>query len=258
MLYNIIIMSMNKYEKLRYDYLEYHDKLWEDTTYEAESSKTKTIVEYIQKAGGYAGKPFYVVLKDAGYKPYTIKALFQRAADMYEHSQKLGILSSFNNPYKDFLISNNHLFRNAYKTERLKIDFDEARSRINKELNYDKDLQSFCLALLKSGLRIHEAYKVDYDTASVIGKGGKRRYVNFEYKSDNPPTESRVRRALKKIGLKPHTLRKLLATKLSRSDMTYTDICEVMGWSSLETAARYLQPLKEEQLKQKLTEILEE
>ena len=65
-----------------------------------------------------------------------------------------------------------------------------------------------------------------------------------------------VRKELAKIGLKPHSLRKLLATKLSRSNMTYTDICAIFGWSSLATAQKYLQPLKEDQLKQKMKEIL--
>ena len=114
------------------------------------------------------------------------------------------------------------------------------------------------MALLKSGLRIHEAYKVNYETSSVIGKGDKERFTAFSFpKHLQMPSEYHVRGALQKLGLKPHSLRKLLATKLSRSDLRHADIMQVMGWSSIATASKYFQSLNEEQLKQKMKEIVD-
>jgi integrase len=102
-------------------------------------------------------------------------------------------------------------------------------------------------------------YLVNKETSSVIGKGNKERFTTFAFPEHlELPSEWQVRTALKKIGLKPHSLRKLLATKLSRnSDIKNQDILAIMGWSSLETANKYLQPLNEQQLKQKMKEILE-
>lgn len=244
----------NKYEELRYAYLDYHDKLWDSSTYRSESSKTKSIIELIEKAGGFSGVELYKLMLAEGYKPYTIKVFFQRAGAMYKFGMSNGIVPNFNNPYSDFIMSSAHLFRNAYKTERLKLDYDEALIRINTIPNIE--VRDFCIALLRSGLRINEAYKINYETSSVVGKGDKERFVVFSYEHKSMPSESMVRRELAKIGLKPHSLRKLLATKLSRSNMTYTDICAIFGWSSLATAQKYLQPLKENQLKQKMKEIL--
>lgn len=243
------------YEKLYYSYLAYYDKIWDNKTYASESSKLKTIIR-VMRLSGLRGIDFYGILKAEGYKPYTIKALVQRAASLYRHGQEQKFLSTFNNPMYDLLVKSPQLFRNAYKPERLKLDFDEALTRI-KTIE-DEATREMCLALLKSGLRIHEAYKVNYVTASVIGKGDKERFTAFTFPAHlEMPSEYRVRTELKKLGLKPHSLRKLLATKLSRSDLRHADIMKIMGWSSIETASKYFQSLNEEQLKQKMKEITE-
>jgi integrase len=246
----------NKYEELYYAYLTHNDKMWDDSTYKSESSRLKTIVSVLE-VSGFRGQDFYAELKRQGYKPYTIKVMVQRAAAMYSHGQKLKIVSAFNNPFFDLLASAPQLFRNAYKAERLKLDFDEAMKRV---LTIPQEnVREACISLLKSGLRIHEMYLVNKETSSVIGKGNKERFTTFAFPEHlELPSEWQVRTALKKIGLKPHSLRKLLATKLSRnSDIKNQDILAIMGWSSLETANKYLQPLNEQQLKQKMKEILE-
>lgn len=243
----------DKYEQMYYEYLSYHDSVWNDKTYASESSKLKTIIRAMRKSG-LNGVAFYEALKEEGYKPYTIKSLSQRAGAVYAFAQTKGIVSNFNNPFKDLLIRHPHLFRNAYKPERLKLDFDEARKRIETIPN--ETIKLFCLALLTSGLRIHEAYLVNTETASVVGKGGKERFTSFLFPAHlTMPSEYQVRTALAKIGLKPHSLRKLLATKLSRSDLRHADIMTIMGWSSIETAQKYFQPLNEEELKRKMKEI---
>lgn len=243
-----------KIEELRYAYLDYHDNVWSNTTYTAESSKTQTIVNAIQ-ASGMSGTDLYTYLKDRDYGAYTIKALMQRAAAMYDFGRERGLVVSQINPFRDFLVRNAQVFRHAYKSERLTITFETAKERI--ESIEDDNMREFCLALLFSGLRIHEAYKVNHETSTVVGKGGKERYVMFNYRG-NPPSEYAVRKALKEIGLKPHSLRKLLATRLARSHLTHTDIMTIMGWSNIETATKYFQPLNNEQLAAKLKEAIGE
>jgi site-specific recombinase XerD len=242
-----------KYEQLRVAYLSYYDKVWDLKTYRNEASRAKTIIEAL-KVSGFNGMAFYAALKDMGYKPYTIKTIVQAAGRIYAHGQKEKIVDSFNNPFKDFMATSKNVFRNAYKPERLKIDFDEAHRRILTI--EDENIKYFCLALLQSGLRIHEAYKVDHSTSSVIGKGDKQRFVIFNYNRPNPPSEYAVRKQLTALGLKPHSLRKLLSTKLARGGFSREDLMEIMGWSSSQTADKYNQPLFEEQLREKLQKVL--
>lgn len=250
---NETIIYSDKYEELYFRFLSHYDRVWDAKTYKSESSKLKLVLKTL-RVSGLSGMHFYDALKKQGYKPYTIKAVFESASRMYEHGQHENIVSSFNNPFKEFLFRQKNLFRYAYKTERLKIDYDDTKKLL--ETIQDENLREFCLALLQSGLRIDEAYKVDHSTSSVVGKGGKQRFVNFKYNRPNPPSEYAVRKQLTALGLKPHTLRKLVATKLSRSELSRTDIREYMGWSSDITADRYNQPLKEEKLKAKIEEIL--
>jgi len=56
----------------------------------------------------------------------------------------------------------------------------------------------------------------------------------------------------KGIGLTPHSLRKLFATKLVTSGMTLPDVCNVMGWSSMQTAMSYLQVSNETKLEDQI------
>lgn len=251
---NINVKFQDKYEELYYRYLEAKDGYWDGATYNSESSKLKTIVRVLRKSG-LRGISFYQELKAEGYKPYTIKSLTQRAASMYEWAIKNQVASTHTNPFADLLVSSPHLFRNAYKAERLKLDFDEAAQRIMSIPQ--ENVRECCLSMLRSGLRIHEVFIVNKETNSVIGKGNKERFTVWAFPAHlQLPSAAQVRYALKKIGLKPHSLRKLLATKLARSDMRHMDIMALMGWSSMETATKYIQPMNEDKLKSKLEEIL--
>lgn len=249
------IKFADKYEELIYKYLDYHDPTWTSKTFATESAKSKTILRTIRTAGT-RGIDLYQGLKINGYHPHTIKKLVLTASAYVAWGIKNQV-KGFGplNTYADLILTSPQLFRNAYKPERLKVDFDEALERIKSIAQ--ENVKEACLALLKSGLRIHEAFLVNTETSSVIGKGDKLRYVVWTYPPHlKMPTEGQIRYALKKIGLKPHSLRKLLATKLARSNMRHTEIMQLMGWSSFETASKYIQPLNEEQLKRSLEEAL--
>jgi integrase len=63
------------------------------------------------------------------------------------------------------------------------------------------------------------------------------------------PAASTFRYHLNKVGLKPHTLRKLCASKLARQDkIKEQDLLKVFGWASMETASIYLQAKNNEEL----------
>jgi integrase len=244
----------DKYHETYCKYLEYHEHAWSPTTYNSEKSKLNTIIEII-KVVGASGNDLYKELKKRDYKPYSIKTLMQSASSWYEFGLRTKTIPYGINPFSDFTKRNAQVFRNAYRPSRLAVDFDKAQELI--QTIPDTNLRLFCLAILHSGLRIHEAYKVNYEDSTVIGKGGKLRKTYFKYNGDiPPPTQNAVRQALLKLGLKPHDLRKLLATRLSRHGLTHSDIMEVMGWSSIETASKYFQPLNQEKLKSKLDEAI--
>ena len=232
-------------------YIEDRTHAWSTSTFNSEYPRLKKIVYALEKSG-MSGPEFHSQLKAEGYKDYTIKTMFVRAADFYKFAQEQGFYSSFNNPFADHMKRASRQFKNSYKKEKIKITFDEAKARIEKM--QDTDVKEFCLQLINSGLRIHEAYKVDSTTGTVVGKGFKERATSFEY-SRQLPGQSRVRRALKEVGLKPHTLRKLLATHLARAGMSHADIMYVFGWSNISTAESYFQPMREEELKKKLKEM---
>lgn len=246
----------DKYDELIYKYLEAHDPVWTNNTYATESAKLKTILRVL-RISGLRGVAFYQTLKAEGYHPYTIKAIVARAASLIAWGIKHQIQGfGPTNTFEDLLMSSPQLFRNVYKTERLKIGFDEAVEKI--KTIPQENIREACLSLLRSGLRIHEIYKVNLETKSVIGKGGKERFTVWSYPSHlELPSENQIRYALKKVGLKPHSLRKLLATKLARnSDFSNADIQQIFGWSSIETATKYIQPESESILKQKIQEAL--
>lgn len=244
----------DKYHELYCKYLEYHEFAWTKATYNSEKSKVKTLVDLIRIVG-LSGNELYKALKQEGYKPYSIKALMQRAGALYEFGLNHKIVPYGVNPFSDFLKRNAQLFRNSYQPVKVGMDFDDAQTKINAI--QDINMKKFCMALLHSGLRIQESYKVNYKDSTVIGKGGKLRKVYFKYDGEiPPPSQYAVRATLTSLGLKPHDLRKLLATRLARHGLTHRDIMEVMGWNSIETASKYFQPELAEKLKSKIQEAI--
>ena len=183
-------------------------------------------------------------------KPYAVKTLFVRAGELYAHAHPESV-----NPFKQFVKTNARLFKNAYTKERLNVSFEEAKARIERIT--DDGARTAARAMLQSGLRAHELLKYD-GSGSIIGKGDKLRTVYLQSFSGLPEglTYSAVHSALKAVGLKPHTLRKLAATQLVRAGFQAQDLMAVMGWSSMQTATSYIQPESDEQLKRRVMEVL--
>lgn len=143
-----------------------------------------------------------------------------------------------------FVRDNKRLFRSAYKKRKVGLSYEEAARAISAI--QDDETRRTCEFLLRSGLRISEAYCA---TSTVLGKGNKTRSV-FVKAPRRLASQSKVRRALAVVGLRPHDLRKLCATRLVEKGVSPQDLCEIFGWSNIQTAYHYLQPSHDDKLKE--------
>jgi integrase len=141
-------------------------------------------------------------------------------------------------------------FKHAYQKKELEVTFEDAARKIE---SLGGPAKRFAQDLLRTGLRISEIDSVVADR--VVGKGGKVRKIFGEV---GKPTcsKSELRRALSKIGLRPHDLRKLFATKLAESGASPADLCKVMGWSDIKTSFVYLQSRDDERMSSFIQESL--
>jgi integrase len=222
------------------DYIASKQLAWSPSTLSSERSRLLKLAPHIE----LGPRALYdKLIEDSA--PYTVKTSFIRISALMEWM-------NVENEFKDFMQSHARLFKHSYKREVLKLDYEEAFKRIN---SIEEDVvRAHCLFLLKSGLRISESYKVDGD-GYVEGKGGKRRKVLVRAPEQLAPAY-RVRAALREVGLKPHSLRKLLATKLFRAGFDGVDICKIFGWSNLQTAMNYLQADGDSELASRLAEVV--
>jgi len=144
---------------------------------------------------------------------------------------------------------NANLFKHAYTKEQLNVTFQEAAVLIASIEN--TDVREKAKRLLTGGLRYTESF-TEHE-GQVIGKGSKPRKI-FAPEGVGSITFNQsyttFRRELKKLGLKPHTLRKLFANMLVEQGAGEMDLLKAMGWESIQTAASYLQAKRDEQLKQ--------
>lgn len=225
------------------EYLEDHRLAWAVSTFDSESARLNSIYKLI--GSNYKPEQVYKTLKKS-YKPYTLKQSFQRLVLFNDWLIQNNHMAG-PNEYKIFMEKNARLFKYAYKREELSINFKEAKSRIQRIK--DPVAKNWALHVLFNGLRISEINKTTAN--KITGKGNKvRTLFNKQFQNDTLIKPEQLRYQLNKVGLKPHTLRKLFATELVRRGVEPHDLCEIMGWSSIETAYYYLQPKKEEQLKQ--------
>ena len=219
-------------------YINAHELAWAPTTLRSERARLNSVASLI------ASGPR--VLYDAKVNelgPYTMRTLFIRLADLEDWANRGW-------GYKQFAEENSRLFKHAYKKERVNVSKDLITTSISSiEDNY---LRSLADGLFRNGMRISELGSYNKDTGLVMGKGGRtRRLLAVDALPDTYPSArhiSQLRAELKARGLKPHTLRKGAATLLARADMPIQDLMQVMGWSSMQTAASYLQPQSDEKL----------
>jgi len=218
------------------EYIQSKSFSWSATTIRSESARL-----YSMEAAISTGCPrkLYDSLVAAGYKPYTIKTMMTRASEYV-----LFATNGSNNSYKHFIKEHANLFKNSYIKEDLgELTWNQAKDLIVSS-NFREPVKQLALFLLHTGLRAAEG--LGYDGSGwVIGKGARKRRVfnaeGFSGRFGNV-TYIELYNALKSVGLKPHTLRKLAATKLVEAGLKEADLMKVFGWTNIQTASLYLQP----------------
>lgn len=222
-------------------YIERKANAWSHTTLKSERARLTQSINLLEAANPAEA---HEQLRKAGRSPYTIKTAFIRFSSFYDWLCLQGHAQS--NPFSSYMKVNANLFKHAYKKERVSLTFKEAADLIAQI--EDVATREKAKRLLVAGLRYAESFTEK--NGEVVGKGGKVRKVFNEGVGSvaYEKSYSTLRRALAKVGLKPHTLRKLFATQMIENGAQEADLLEVLGWSSIQTAAIYLQPKRDEQL----------
>lgn len=223
------------------EYLDYHKNAWSETTMKAEEAR---LHKYLHLAETPPASAYAELSKKL--KPYTIKTLFIRLGHYQEwlFNQKFKDTPS---EYKTFLKSHANKFKHVYDRKPVGTDYHSALRAISTLA--DSATRFHAEFLLKSGVRISESYSVK--DGFVVGKGGKRRKIYVDPPSTLVPQKV-LREALSSINLTPHALRKLCATNLARNGADAPTLCKVMGWSSIATAYKYLEPIDDDRIKEML------
>lgn len=179
------------------------------------------------------------------YKPYAVKTTMLRAAEC--------LAFHGDNSYKEFMQVNARLFKNCYERKLVGMTFEQAKKRIEKITN--EQARQAAKLMLTTGMRVHEALKYD-GSGKVIGKGDRMRAIFSTERISGETNYASIYKELKKVGLKPHDLRKLAATQLAKAGFKEADLMAVMGWSNIQTASNYLQPMLAADMAAKLQEVL--
>lgn len=231
-------------------FLEKKKTAWSETT-------LKSCAAFLRNHGAEValGNPHGFLLKLQAEKKnlYSIQTYFIHAGNFYEY-----LYPTKDNVFKAYRKDNRNVFKNAYQSKTLEIEYDEIKALI--ESQPESEEKTACLYILKSAQRSSEANlartlserKGDaVADATILGKGGKRRVnLGYEYDAPRDTTYYRVYRYLKKLaGISPHDLRKLALTRAACRGAGAADLCEIAGWSDIRTAIRYLQPKRTEILR---------
>lgn len=228
-------------------YIESKKNSWSETTKKSESARLRVLVGFMH----LSPELLYEQLKKN--KPYTIKTTWTRLVNFYDWMIENEGASS-PNPYKRWKKQNSKVFRHVYQRKTPEISF--AQAKILVEAISDQTIRNKAKLLLLSGLRYAECNSITGNV--VIGKGGKHREIYNSLPPGSPIFKGpywKFWEALKVVGLKPHTLRKCFATHLVNSGLNGFDLCEIMGWESLETAKCYVAPKQKEELRKRINEI---
>jgi integrase len=237
-------MKKQTYENAVDKYIESKALSWSETTCKTERSRLLAVdPKWLDDPKGY-----YEFLKAAGRKPYTIKTVFIRVGELIQFLIDNNIGNQdLKNTYKRFIRTHSRLFKNAYQKKALDLTWSEALKRIRKI--DDEESRMKALQLLGSGMRYTESNTIK--NGQIVGKGGKPRAIHLAKGTDNRKYEKHYTTFcyhLKKVGLTPHMLRKLFATKAAEKGAHISDLMSLMGWSSSHTASIYIQAQRDAEL----------
>lgn len=216
---------------------------WAPSTLKSEEARLRRVGPFLHL------DPRLVWEKLSHLKPYSRVTTWTRITAFYEWCIEEGKLEG-PNQFKRFRRKRAKLFKHCYERKPSQVSAAEIRERLK---TLPRHVEQKALQLLGSGLRWSESLTLK--DGFVIGKGGKKRKVfggnvsmGVQYGDLVSTNYGRLVRCLRKIGLKPHDLRKAFAQSLVEKGLNEFDLCHVMGWESLETAKSYVRAKKDEEL----------
>lgn len=241
-------------------YLEVSSKGWAINTQIVEAARIRTLIPMLEKFG-LDPESLYLELIKQGLAAYTIKAKFIRLKRLADFCKTVGLYEGLN-PFETFMkytAPNKFKKANVYKPKAVQYNYDEVKTLILETFEDETSIKDSLLFLLNTGLRISELYKLEKSVDGkyfVVGKGGKIRPVLFSPPQQGIIARNKLVKALVKLKLTPHQVRKLTATKLANSGILAHELQEIMGWSSITTAQIYLQQTSTNELHNKVKGLL--
>lgn len=224
---------MKHYQKLSEndlkEYLSFKKLAWAESTYAVEAARLSKYLPCLILG------PTSLWDKIQSLKSYSRLILWNRIIELVDWY-------GGPNDFKDFKLRNRRLFKNCYFKKKLNISYDDIIDRIKSIKSKSIQLKAF--ELLTSGMRYKESFTRDNNNI-IIGKGNKKRKVYTDIKSDFDGSYHTFYRALKQVGLTPHMLRKARATNIADKGAKAHELCDIFGWSSINTAYYYLQSSEE-------------
>ncbi len=219
-------------------YIADHELSWAPSTLKSERHRLYSVGDLL------TGDPLALWTSLQVLKPYSRVTTWTRVVSFWSW-----LYPTEGNPYEQFRKKNARLFKHTYQPKEVGVSFEDAKRLIDSIPN-ESD-RAFALNILGSGERLSEARQsIGAEKGGrVVGKGSKGRTVFRPEQSDFFRSMSSFRRALALVGLRPHDLRKLCATRLVEMGMNEADLLRVMGWSNIATAKVYLQPKKDAEIK---------
>lgn len=210
-------------------YLTEMKSAWSPSTHRSESSRLRRVSLLIQ-GQNTPGAAWGILLSH--YNPYAASTAFTRWLEYkrWRSDKDVGEWEKYRKKHK---------FGRRYQRHLPQLSFAEAKECLAK---LSPETRRKALELLYTGLRYSEYEKVEGQ--EVVGKGNKRRVLVGKV-SGVKVKDKEFRKELKRVGLKPHDLRKIFATELARKGMSVFDLCAVMGWSGLNTAQSYVSAAKD-------------
>jgi hypothetical protein len=215
------------------EYLQSKQGSWADSTLRSEKARLQNVP--------LDGNPTNLYKHLQSLKPYTRCTTWTRVADFWQWMMDRGHRMG-PNPYTSFRQSNSKQFKNAYTREVLDVTYEGALEAIR---TLRPEFAQKAMELISSAQRWCECNQTGN---IVVGKGGKIRQNLNESGTSFAHSYTTFYRELKKVGLKPHTLRKLALTRAVQNGATEFDLMAIAGWSSIGPASSYIQPRKKIEL----------
>lgn len=218
-------MKLNVYIE---QYLSSRQNKWAASTLRSEAARLNAVAKSLD------GDPNSLLQATQELAPYSKVTTWTRVISFVDWLIEQGYVDG-PNQYRSYRRTNHQVFKNPYKRKHPEISYKEALLRVSGIK--DEETRKAAQIILKTGLRAHELHTIE--DGSVVGKGGKLRPLYYRGQVPKVPY-IKLYRELKKVGLKPHDLRKLFASRLVEKGANEFQLTELMGWSKLDTAQSYV------------------